>query len=46
MFDACDVDALTPLIHRDATQFLPPDDPSLAGRDDIATWWFGPALPW
>ena len=45
MDDACDIDALTPLIHRDATQSLPPNDPSLAGRDEIATWWFGPGTP-
>ena len=36
------MDALTALIHEDATQSMPPFDLWLAGRDDILTWWFGP----
>jgi RNA polymerase sigma-70 factor (ECF subfamily) len=41
-FEAYDMDALTALIHEDATQSMPPYDLWLAGRDDILTWWFGP----
>src|SRR5580765_1849493 len=40
-FEAYDLDALTSLIHEDATQSMPPFDLWLAGRDDIFTWWFG-----
>ena len=36
------MDALTSLIHEDATQSMPPFDLWLTGRDDIFTWWFGP----
>jgi RNA polymerase sigma-70 factor (ECF subfamily) len=36
------MDALTNLIHEDATQGMPPFDLWLAGRDDILTWWVGP----
>lgn len=41
-FEQYDMDALTSLIHEDATQSMPPYDLWLAGRDDILTWWFGP----
>jgi RNA polymerase sigma-70 factor, ECF subfamily len=41
-FEQYDMDALTSLIHEDATQSMPPFDLWLAGRDDILTWWFGP----
>jgi RNA polymerase sigma-70 factor (ECF subfamily) len=41
-FERYDMDALTTLIHEDATQSMPPYDLWLAGRDDILTWWFGP----
>jgi RNA polymerase sigma-70 factor (ECF subfamily) len=43
-FEAYDVDALTSLIHEDATQSMPPFDLWLTGRDDIFTWWFGPGI--
>ncbi len=43
-FEAYDLDALTSLIHEDATQSMPPFDLWLAGRDDIFTWWFGPGI--
>jgi RNA polymerase sigma-70 factor (ECF subfamily) len=36
------MEALTSLIHEDATQSMPPYDMWLAGRDDILTWWVGP----
>ena len=39
-----DVEALTALIHEDATQSMPPYDLWLAGRDDIFEWWFGPGI--
>ena len=41
-FEQYDVDALTTLIHEDATQSMPPYDLWLTGCDDILTWWFGP----
>jgi RNA polymerase sigma-70 factor (ECF subfamily) len=41
-FAAYDIDALTALIHEDATQSMPPFDLWLSGRADILTWWFGP----
>jgi RNA polymerase sigma-70 factor (ECF subfamily) len=43
-FEAYDIDALTSLIHEDATQSMPPFDMWLAGREDIFTWWFGPGI--
>ncbi|MEZ5101755.1 MAG: sigma-70 family RNA polymerase sigma factor [Thermoleophilia bacterium] len=43
-FEAYDIDALTALIHEDATQSMPPFDLWLTGRDDIFTWWFGPGI--
>ena len=41
-FERYDMDALTSLIHEDATQSMPPYDLWLAGRDDILSWWVGP----
>jgi RNA polymerase sigma-70 factor (ECF subfamily) len=41
-FEHYDMDALTSLIHEDATQSMPPFDLWLAGRADILSWWFGP----
>jgi RNA polymerase sigma-70 factor, ECF subfamily len=41
-FEKYDVDALTTLIHEDATQSMPPFDLWLRGRDDIFEWWYGP----
>ena len=43
-FERYDIDALTALIHEDATQSMPPYDLWLTGRDDIFTWWFGPGI--
>jgi RNA polymerase sigma-70 factor (ECF subfamily) len=43
-FEAYDMDALTSLLHEDATQSMPPYDLWLTGRDDIFTWWFGPGI--
>jgi RNA polymerase sigma-70 factor, ECF subfamily len=43
-FERYDIDALTSLIHEDATQSMPPFDMWLAGRGDILTWWFGPGI--
>jgi RNA polymerase sigma-70 factor (ECF subfamily) len=43
-FEAYDIDALTSLIHEDATQSMPPFSLWLSGRDDIFTWWFGPGI--
>jgi RNA polymerase sigma-70 factor (ECF subfamily) len=43
-FEDYDLDALTELIHEDATQSMPPFDLWLSGRDDIFTWWFGPGI--
>src|SRR3989441_7095714 len=43
-FEAYDIDALTSLIHEDATQSMPPYDLWLSGRDDIFRWWFGPGM--
>jgi RNA polymerase sigma-70 factor (ECF subfamily) len=41
-FERYDMDALTSLIHEDATQSMPPFNLWLSGRDDILTWWVGP----
>ena len=38
------MEALTSLIHEDATQSMPPFDLWLRGRDDIFAWWFGPGI--
>jgi RNA polymerase sigma-70 factor (ECF subfamily) len=43
-FQRYDMEALTALIHEDATQSMPPFDLWLSGRDDIFTWWFGPGI--
>ncbi len=43
-FQDYDLDALTALIHEDATQSMPPFDLWLSGREDILTWWFGPGI--
>jgi RNA polymerase sigma-70 factor (ECF subfamily) len=43
-FERYDLDALTSLIHEDATQSMPPYDLWLRGRDDIFTWWWGPGI--
>jgi RNA polymerase sigma-70 factor, ECF subfamily len=43
-FEAYDVDALTALIHEDATQSMPPYDLWLHGREDIFSWWLGPGI--
>jgi len=41
-FERYDMDALTSLIHEDATQSMPPYDLWLRGREDILRWWVGP----
>ena len=41
-FERYDMDALTTLIHEDATQSMPPFDLWLSGREDILSWWVGP----
>ena len=38
------MEALTSLIHEDATQSMPPFDLWLRGREDIFTWWVGPGV--
>jgi RNA polymerase sigma-70 factor, ECF subfamily len=43
-FEAYDMDALTSLIHEDATQSMPPYDLWLRGREDIFAWWLGPGI--
>jgi len=43
-FERYDIEALTALIHEDATQSMPPYDLWLTGRDDIFRWWFGPGI--
>ena len=43
-FEDYDLDALTELIHEDATQSMPPFDLWLSGREDIFTWWFGAGI--
>jgi RNA polymerase sigma-70 factor (ECF subfamily) len=43
-FERYDMDALTALLHEDATQSMPPYDLWLTGRKDILTWWFGPGI--
>jgi RNA polymerase sigma-70 factor, ECF subfamily len=43
-FEAYDIEALTSLIHEDATQSMPPYELWLSGRDDIFKWWFGPGI--
>ena len=41
-FERYDMEALTSLIHEDATQSMPPYELWLRGRDDIFRWWLGP----
>lgn len=41
-FERYDMDALTALVHEDATQSMPPYELWLRGRDDILAWWTGP----
>jgi RNA polymerase sigma-70 factor (ECF subfamily) len=41
-FQRYDMDALTALIHEDATQSMPPYELWLRGREDILGWWVGP----
>ena len=43
-FEDYDIDALTSLIHEDATQSMPPFSLWLIGREDIFTWWWGPGI--
>jgi len=43
-FERYDLEALTSLIHEDATQSMPPYSLWLRGRDDIFRWWFGPGI--
>ncbi len=43
-FERYDMEALTSLIHEDATQSMPPFDMWLQGRDDVFSWWFGPGI--
>jgi RNA polymerase sigma-70 factor (ECF subfamily) len=43
-FERYDIEALTALIHEDATQSMPPFDLWLSGRGDIFEWWFGPGI--
>jgi RNA polymerase sigma-70 factor (ECF subfamily) len=41
-FERYDMDALTALIHEDATQSMPPYELWLTGRRDVLGWWVGP----
>jgi RNA polymerase sigma-70 factor (ECF subfamily) len=43
-FERYDMEALTALIHEDATQSMPPFDLWLTGRDHIFRWWYGPGI--
>ena len=43
-FERYDMEALTSIIHEDATQSMPPYSLWLRGRDDILTWWLGPGI--
>ncbi|HEY7206850.1 MAG TPA: sigma-70 family RNA polymerase sigma factor [Gaiellaceae bacterium] len=43
-FEAYDMDALTSLIHEDATQSMPPYELWLSSRDHIFKWWCGPGI--
>jgi RNA polymerase sigma-70 factor (ECF subfamily) len=40
-FQRYDMDALTSLIHEDATQSMPPYELWLSGRENILRWWVG-----
>ncbi|MDQ8042964.1 MAG: sigma-70 family RNA polymerase sigma factor [Solirubrobacteraceae bacterium] len=41
-FERYDMDALTEILHEDATQSMPPYPMWLAGRDQLLGWMFGP----
>jgi RNA polymerase sigma-70 factor (ECF subfamily) len=41
-FERYDMQALTSLIHEDATQSMPPYEMWLRGRENIFQWWVGP----
>jgi RNA polymerase sigma-70 factor (ECF subfamily) len=41
-FERYDIDALTSLLHEDATLSMPPYELWLTGHDDIAAWLLGP----
>jgi RNA polymerase sigma-70 factor (ECF subfamily) len=41
-FERYDMEALTSVIHEDATQSMPPYELWLSGRDHILHWWVGP----
>jgi RNA polymerase sigma-70 factor (ECF subfamily) len=41
-FERYDIDGLVRLLHRDATQHMPPFEMWLRGADDIAAWMLGP----
>ncbi len=41
-FERYDMEALTSLIHEDATQSMPPYELWLSGRENILSWWVGP----
>jgi len=43
-FERYDMEALTALVHEDATQSMPPYELWLRGRDDILAWWAGPGM--
>jgi RNA polymerase sigma-70 factor (ECF subfamily) len=43
-FESDDMEALTALVHEDATQSMPPYDLWLRGRDDVFAWWVGPGI--
>jgi RNA polymerase sigma-70 factor (ECF subfamily) len=43
-FERYDIDALTALIHEDATQSMPPYELWLSGRENIFAWWLGPGI--
>jgi RNA polymerase sigma-70 factor (ECF subfamily) len=40
-FERYDMEALTSLIHEDATQSMPPYELWLSGREEIFGWWWG-----
>ena len=43
-FENYDMEALTALIHEDATQSMPPYELWLSGRENIFAWWIGPGI--
>jgi RNA polymerase sigma-70 factor (ECF subfamily) len=43
-FQRYDLEALTAVIHEDATMSMPPYDMWLASRDDIFAWFYGPGI--